>query len=192
MNERRTAAAGPADPKAGGSKALVIVHSWHHGNTRKVAEAIARILGAEVRMPDQVDFESLGEYDLVGFGAGIDSGRQYRPILDLAERLPPGAGRRAFIFSTCGIPAAFARGREFERQVSDNHSALRSRLLDRGYAIAGEFSCVGFNTNSFLKYFRGLNKGRPDAADLARAEDFARGLLSAPRGERLEPSRTTR
>lgn len=158
-------------------RALVVVHSWHHGNTRKVAEALARVLGAEVRTPDRVDPESLGEYDLVGFGAGIDSGSHYRPILDLADKLPEGAGRRAFIFSTCGIPAAFARGEEFERQVHANHAELRAKLLDRDYTVAGEFSCVGFNTNSFLRYFGGLNKGRPDAADLRGAEDFVRRLI---------------
>lgn len=158
-------------------RTLVVVHSWHHGNTREVAEVLARFLGAEIRAPCEVDPESLGEYDLVGFGAGIDSGRHYRPILDLAVRLPPCAGRRAFIFSTCGIPAAFARGQEFERQVHANHAELRAKLLDRGYAIAGEFSCVGFNTNSFLRYFGGLNKGRPDASDLRGADEFARRLI---------------
>jgi flavodoxin len=168
---------GPAEPRARSSKILVVVHSWHHGNTRKVAEVLARVLGSEVRTPGEVDPESLGEYDLVGFGAGIDSGRHYRPLLDLAERLPPGAGRSVFLFSTCGIPAAFARGDAFDRQVEANHAELRARLSDRGYAIAGEFSCAGFNTNSFLKYFGGLNKGRPDAGDLRRAGEFARGLL---------------
>ncbi len=167
---------GPAEPGARFPKTLVVVHSWHHGNTRRVAETIARTLGAEVRTPDRADPASFGEYDLVGLGAGIDSGRHYRPILDLADRLPPGDGRRAFLFSTCGIPAAFARGEEFERQVDANHAELRAKLLDRGYAIAGEFSCVGFNTNSFLRYFGGLNRGRPDAGDLARAAEFARGL----------------
>ncbi|HSV55506.1 MAG TPA: flavodoxin family protein [Magnetospirillaceae bacterium] len=157
-------------------RALVIVHSYHHGNTKKVAESMARALEAEIRTQNQVKPALLEEYDLLGFGAGIDSGRHYRPILDLADRLPPGAGRQAFIFSTCGIPAAFARGQEFERQVEANHAALRSRLRDRGYEIAGEFSCVGFNTNSFLRFFGGLNKGRPDAGDLRRAEEFALSL----------------
>ncbi len=170
---------GPSGTGGGKTGALVIVHSYHHGNTRKVAEAMARTLGAEIRTPGQVDPESLAKYDLVGFGAGIDSGSHYPPILDLAGRLPPGAGRRTFIFSTCGMPAAFARGPEFERQVSDNHSALRERLRDRGYEIAGEFACVGFNTNSFLKFFGGLNRGRPDAGDLRRAEDFAKGLVQS-------------
>jgi hypothetical protein len=57
-----------------------------------------------------------------------------------------------------------------------SHSALRERLTSRGYAVVGEFSCAGHNTNSFLKMFGGLNKGRPNAEDLADAEEFARAL----------------
>jgi flavodoxin len=42
--------------------------------------------------------------------------------------------------------------------------------------IIDEFSCAGFNTNSFLKLFGGLNKGRPNAEDLKHAEVFAENL----------------
>jgi hypothetical protein len=51
--------------------------------------------------------------------------------------------------------------------------------------IIGEFSCAGFNTNSFLKFLGGLNKGRPDAEDLRYAEEFARNLNGEP-GEKQE------
>jgi flavodoxin len=37
----------------------------------------------------------------------------------------------------------------------------------------GEFGCAGFNTNKFLKYFGGINKGRPNSEDLKHAEEFA-------------------
>lgn len=57
-----------------------------------------------------------------------------------------------------------------------SHSALREKLTSRGYAVIGEFSCAGHNTNSFLKLFGGLNKGRPNAEDLGDAEEFARTL----------------
>jgi len=53
---------------------------------------------------------------------------------------------------------------------------LREKLQSRGYVIIDEFSCAGFNTNSILKFFGGLNKGRPDAEDLILAEEFARNL----------------
>jgi hypothetical protein len=42
--------------------------------------------------------------------------------------------------------------------------------------IIDEFICAGFNTNSFLKLFGGINKGRPNVEDLRRAEEFALNL----------------
>ena len=42
--------------------------------------------------------------------------------------------------------------------------------------IVGEFACKGFNKNSFMKYFGGMNKGRPNAEDLKHAEEFAQKL----------------
>ena len=174
MNERRTAVAAGGRPKV-----LLIVHSYHHGNTRKVAEAMAGELGADIRAPDQVASADLAAYDLVGFGAGIDSGRHYKPLLDLADRLPTGPGRRVFLFSTCGIPEALAPEEMLERQIRANHAELRKRLEGKGYRILAEFGCVGFNTNSFLRFFGGLNKGRPNAGDLARAKEFAVKLRSS-------------
>jgi flavodoxin len=53
------------------------------------------------------------------------------------------------------------------------------RLLDaraKGYCILDEFCCRGFNTHSFLKFFGGINKGRPNAEDLQHAESFVQNL----------------
>jgi hypothetical protein len=44
-----------------------------------------------------------------------------------------------------------------------------------------EFACKGFNTNSFLKYIGGMNKGHPDAEDLAEAGRFAISLAGKRR-----------
>jgi hypothetical protein len=109
----------------------------------------------------------------VGFGAGIDSGKHYRPILNLADTLPPVDGKKAFIFSTCGAPAFIVT----EGFIRSNHKALREKLEAKGYSIIGEFGCPGFNTNVFLKYFGGLNRKRPNARDFERAEAFARSLV---------------
>jgi flavodoxin len=53
---------------------------------------------------------------------------------------------------------------------------LREKLESKGYAVVDEFSCKGFNTNGFLRYFGGMNKGRPNAEDLKHAEEFATNL----------------
>ncbi|MEI7649718.1 MAG: hypothetical protein WCJ47_08445 [Methanomicrobiales archaeon] len=54
--------------------------------------------------------------------------------------------------------------------------------MSKGYTVIGEFGCAGWNTNSFLKYFGGLNKGKPDAKDLMNAEAFARDMKQKARG----------
>lgn len=154
-------------------KSLVIVFSYHHGNTEKVARAMAKVLGAEVQTPEQVYPHNLREYSLIGFGSGIYSATFDPSILNLADRLSYAAGKKAFLFSTYGAPA-FIANREF---IEKNHRQIRETLQLKGYTVIGEFGCAGWNTNSFLNYFGGLNKGRPDAEDLKNAEDFARDIL---------------
>ena len=159
-------------------KSLVVVFSYHHKNTEKIAKSIAHVIDASVKTPQQVNPEELREYDLVGFGSGIYAAKHHKSILDLADKVPPVTGKKAFIFSTYGAPAAFAN-REF---VENNHAQLREKLQAKGYTVLGEFGCAGWNTNSFLKYFGGLNKGRPNAEDVRHAEAFARDMLEKARG----------
>jgi len=65
---------------------------------------------------------------------------------------------------------------EFTKYIDKNHSPLRQKLESKVYIIVDEFSCAGFNTNSYLKLFGGINKGRPNAEDLKHAEEFAQNL----------------
>lgn len=85
-------------------KVLLVVFSFHHKNTEKVANVFARVFDARMKTPSQTERGELQEYDLIGFGSGIDSGRHYKELLDLADSLPRVAARKAFIFSTCGMP----------------------------------------------------------------------------------------
>jgi flavodoxin len=149
-------------------KCLLIVYSYHHNNTQKVAEAMAKALGAEIRTPQQTNPEELQKFDLVGFGAGIDSGKHYGELLDFADKLMQVDSKPVFIFSTAGVTG--------EKKLSKDHSTLREKLEYRGYRIVDEFQCKGFNTNVFLKYFGGMNKGRPNEEDLRHAEEFAQNL----------------
>jgi flavodoxin len=151
-------------------ESLLILFSYHHKNTEKVANVFAKVLGAQIRTPQQISPEELQEYGLVGFGSGIYGGKHHESLLDLADELPQVTNRRAFIFSTSSNLEPLAK----------NHSALREKLQSKGYIIVDEFTCAGFNTNSFSKLFGGINRGRPNAQDLKRAEEFAQSLKRAP------------
>jgi flavodoxin len=146
-------------------KTLLVAYSYHHNNTSKIAEVFAKVLDAKISFPQHTNPKELQEYTLIGFGAGIDSGKHYKPLLDFAETLPQVVDKKAFIFSTSGVSNP--------KYMTKIHSTLREKLQAKGYTIIDEFNCHGFNTNSFLKFFGGMNKGRPNAEDLKAAEEFA-------------------
>lgn len=153
------------------TRCLIIVYSYHHNNTAKIANAFSEMMGAKVTTPEKLALEEVQEYDLIGFGSGIDSGRHYKPLLDLVDRLPIVSNKTGFIFSTSAIQG--------ETKVTKDHSVLRNKLQSKGYKIMGEFSCKGFNTNSFLKYLGGMNKDRPNSEDYKNAKNFASSLAAS-------------
>jgi len=147
---------------------LLVLYSYHHKNTEKIARVFAKVLDAQIKTPQQIDPEELQEYTLVGFGSGIYGAKHHEDLLDLADTLPQVTNKKAFIFSTSAIIN--------RAKVAEDHSLLREKLQSKGYMIVDEFACKGFNTNSFMKYFGGMNKHRPNAEDLKHAEEFAQNL----------------
>ena len=149
-------------------KSLLVLFSYHHNNTEKIANVFAKVLDAQIKTPQQISPEELQEYSLVGFGSGIYGAKHHESLLDLADKLPQATDKKAFIFSTSAMLG--------EKKVAEDHSTLREKLQSKGYMIIDEFACKGFNTNSFMKYLGGMNKGRPNAEDLKHAEEFAQKL----------------
>jgi flavodoxin len=128
--------------------------------------------------PSEVDPEDLLKYDLMGFGSGIYGAKHHKEVLELVDKVPQVKGTEAFIFSTDGSPRTFMKDpSSLEKKMQEDHSELRDRLRSKGFMIIGEFNCPGLNTNVFLKFFGGLNKGRPNKVDIENAERFARNLI---------------
>ncbi|HDS45895.1 MAG TPA: flavodoxin [Methanomicrobia archaeon] len=149
-------------------KAIIIYASRHQGNTAKVARAIAGALNAELVTVDKAQGIAIHEYDLIGLGSGIYWGRHDRMLLALVRAWPAHDNRKAFIFSTSGR----AEGGIFNRYTRH----LRRAVTEKGFKIAGDFSCRGSDAVGPLKLLGGINRGRPNEADLAAAAQFARGL----------------
>ena len=154
-------------------KAVVIVKSIHHQNTLKIARVMADALDARVMGPEDVCGMDLGSFDLVGFGSGIYHSKHHINILDLAEQIKKDTDKKAFLFSTCGAPAFAFDGGHIGDYIEKSHGPLRKILESKGYCVVAEFVCPGWNTNSFLKIFGGINKGRPNDEDKKRAHEFA-------------------
>jgi len=147
-------------------KTLIICVSIHHGNTEKIAKAMAEVLNAKLVKPSEVNINELSKYDLIGFGSGIYEGKHHKTLLNFVDKLSQLQNKKAFIFSTRWIGP-----------VQLYHKSLRNKLLEKNFDVIGEFSCKGFIDYSFTKYiFGGLNKKRPNEKDLKKAKDFVRGF----------------
>ena len=144
----------------------MVLFSYHHNNTEIVAKVLAKVLDAQIKTPQEINPEDLQNYNLIGFGSGIYGEKHHKSLLDLADKLPQVNKKKVFIFSTSATTW----------ELPEKHSTLKKKLQAKGYIIVDEFNCKGFNTNSFLKIFKGMNKGRPNAEDLKHAENFAQNL----------------
>jgi len=145
---------------------MIVLVSYHHNNTQKVAEVIAKVLNAQIKKPEQINLDELQQCDLIGFGSGIYAGRHHKTLRKFADELPKVDNKKAFIFSTCANT----------KNAPKYHSLLREELKSKGYSIVGEFNCAGLNTWGPFKLVGGTKKGRPNAEDLKLAEEFASKL----------------
>jgi len=81
-------------------KTLIIYKSIHHENTLRVARVMASELDAVLSTPEEVDIDSLAQYDLIGFGSGIYMGKHHRSLLNFVKDLDSLTGKNTFVFYT--------------------------------------------------------------------------------------------
>ena len=140
-------------------KAMIVCVSVSHGNTRKVADAIGAVLNAPVVEPEDVDVAALDACDLVGFGSGIMYQALHPRLRSFVRSLPATERSKAFVVTTSGF-------RPFTRPFN--------RLLRRKhFDVLDTFWCRAYDTSFPFGIRGGINKGRPDDADLDAARVFA-------------------
>lgn len=140
-------------------KTAIVYYSKHHGNTKKLADAIAAKY--EVTLIDAIaDQEAdLTGYDRVGFASGIYYSKFHKSVLQFAEKNLP-AGREVFFLYTYGV------------KKPNYTEAIRKAAAEKGANILGEYGCLGFNTFGPFKLIGGIAKGHPTQTELAEAVAF--------------------
>lgn len=150
-------------------ESIIVVTSKSHGNTRRIADAMAQTLDARVVKPDEVYDAELDAADLVGWGSGIYWMSFAPELRRRIERLDARPRGRAFVFSTSGLP---------ETPVKRYTRTLSASLAGRGFVVVDDaFGCRGLDTMGPLALVGGVNKGSPSTNDLASAQAYARRLL---------------
>ena len=140
-------------------KTAICCYSRHHGNTRKVLEAMTG--------DDQVDLIDvttrqavrLEGYDCVGFASGIYYGSFHKSVLQFARQYLP-EGKAVFFVYTYGmLRPGYVR-------------AIGQVAEEKGCPVLGAFGCRGYDTFGPFKLLGGIAKGHPDTRDLENARRF--------------------
>jgi len=140
-------------------KTAIIYYSAHHGNTKKLLDAIAAT--SDVTLTDAVGSPDtdLPGYDLIGFASGIYNSKFHASVLQFAEKNLP-QGKKVFLIYTCGMK---------RKNYTD---AIRKIIDAKGARLLGTYDCLGFDTFGPLKIVGGIAKGRPNDNDIAGAVKF--------------------
>jgi len=143
-------------------KSVIITASVHHGNTRKIVDAIADKFDVEIIDATKVKEKDLSNYDLIGFASGIYYGKFHQSVLNFASVNLP-ASKDVFYICTNGGNASF--------------KSIEDVIIGKNCNEAGRFSCKGYDTFGPFKLVGGIAKGHPDDKDIAEAIEFYKGLL---------------
>jgi flavodoxin len=139
----------------------IIYASVHHGNTKKVVEAIAKECEVELIDATQVKEKDLSGYDAVGFASGIYYSKFHQSVLNFAAvNLYENA--KVFYICTNGGNASY--------------KSIEEIVKGKNAVEIGRFSCKGYDTFGPFKLIGGLAKGHPDDKDLENAVAFFKGL----------------
>lgn len=144
-------------------KTAICYYSRHHGNTRKVLEAMAGEGGTELIDVTARRAVRLEEYDCIGFASGIYYGTFQEGVLQFARQYLP-EGKDVFFVCTYGV---------FRPGYS---SAIGQIALEKGCRVLGTFGCRGFDTFGPFRLVGGIAKGRPNERDLDKARSFFRQI----------------
>ncbi|MCQ2549720.1 MAG: flavodoxin family protein [Lachnospiraceae bacterium] len=144
-------------------KCIIVTASVHHGNTKKIVDAIAKEFDVDIVDATSVKEKDLTEYDLIGFASGVYGFNLHKAIIEFATKNLPD-NKKIFLISTS------AMNKDFSQSFMD-------AIATKNPTVAGKFSCHGYNTFGPFKLVGGTSKGHPDEKDIANAIDFYKEMI---------------
>ncbi|OCN03658.1 hypothetical protein A4S06_04670 [Erysipelotrichaceae bacterium MTC7] len=146
-------------------RVCIIYVSFHHGNTKKLVDAITTRYGFdafELKEAEHVDFTT---YDVVGFASGIYYAKMNIQLTDFIATHHHEI-KNSFAMVTCGM-----KRRKQKQFITDFFKLCEINLL-------GIYTCRGFDTYGPLKYIGGIARKHPNASDIQQAYNFIDTILS--------------
>jgi len=141
----------------------IVYYSKHHGNTRKLLDAIAAQSNVTLIDVTEQPSANLSGYDRIGFASGIYYNSFARQILSYAqEHLPE--HKEVFYIFTHGAPKGVFL------------TAIRKIAEQKHCKEIGSYHCTGYDTFGPFRLIGGIAKGHPTEEEINGAAAFYRKL----------------
>lgn len=139
-------------------KVAIAYYSQHHGNTKKLLDAIKEL--GDIKLINVVECKEadLSEYDLVGFASGIYYGKFSEKVMEFAKNNLPNE-KRVFLINTYGLK------RDYTKE-------MKQIIEEKSCKLVGIYGCRGFDTFGPFKLIGGIAKGHPDESEVKGAIEF--------------------
>ena len=147
------------------SNVVIVYASTHHGNTKKVVDAIANKFGVDVVDATTKHEMNLNDYEFIGFASGIYAGQFHQQVKNFAQvNLPQ--NKKIFYIMTSAINRDFSK-------------SMEEAIGGKNAEVVGTFSCPGYNTFGPFKLIGGTAKGHPNEEDLQKAIEFYKTITTS-------------
>lgn len=142
----------------------IIYYSKHHGNTKKLLDAIAAA-DPEVELVDATEKHELDlrRYDRIGFASGIYYNKFAEQVISFAKVNLP-LEKEVFFIATAGNPTKSCFN-SIAAVTEEKHAKELGRYISKGFDTYGPFKLVG-----------GLQKGHPTEDEIQGAVEFYKSL----------------
>lgn len=144
-------------------KIAIVYYSQHHGNTKKLLDAIKEL--GDIKLINVVECKEadLSEYDIIGFASGIYFGKFSEAVIKFAKNNLP-SQKRVFLINTYGVKGNYTK-------------EIKQVITEKSCKLLGTYGCRGFDTFGPFKLVGGIAKGHPDESDVNGAIEFFRKII---------------
>lgn len=141
-------------------KTAIAYYSNHHGNTKKLVDAIASQHDVTLIDVTKIKTADLTDFDCIGFASGIYFSSFAKQLLTFAEKNLP-EKKKVFFINTCGFQSPVVY-----------FDAIRKISKAKCCRELGAYQCLGYDTFGPFKVMGGIAKGHPDEDDIEGAVRF--------------------
>ncbi|SHJ33216.1 flavodoxin family protein [Lutispora thermophila] len=144
-------------------KIAIAYYSQHHGNTKKLLDAIN--VTDDVKLINVVECKEadLSDYDVIGFASGIYFGKFSDKVIQFAKSNLP-SDKQVFLINTYGVKGNYTK-------------EMQKIIAEKSCQLLGIYGCRGFDTFGPFKLVGGIAKEHPDENDVNGAIEFFRKII---------------